>query len=300
MSNTFDECLSKFIKNELCEMKKTILENFDENMNNRKHNLFCAFDNKKIIMYMMLGRSFDSQLGTRLQHIALYLARKKYGAEYAPNLMVLSYDDAREGLVVKTVSDPMGRGDQQKIKWASSIEKADEIIENGRKRYKKQQPGMFKEYFFEMSKEKSEEVHKRIKPKKGTSLDRIADLLFIFGADKKSISCYELKAGGNLDTKNTDANKREVEEFYDLFDFYTFRESFFATCYNNMGEGNEPQGDIFRKIARDKQLRGSEFWKKILPEEYKFSDFVKLYKKAFDDSEIEKDIEKKIEEALTR
>ena len=50
MSNTFDECLSKFIKNELCKMKKTILENFDENMNNRKHNLFCAFDNKKIIM----------------------------------------------------------------------------------------------------------------------------------------------------------------------------------------------------------------------------------------------------------
>ena len=298
MPSSFDEELSKFIKDELCDMKTTILENFDDNMENRKHNIFCAFDNKKIIMYMMLGRSFDSQLGTRLQHIALFLARKKYGFEYAPNLMVMSYDKTDKRLVIKTVSDPMGKGDQQKIKWAASIAKAEEIINDGRKRYKTKKPEMFKEYYFEMSESDAEEIHMKIKPSKGTSPDRIADLLYIFGEDKKSISCYELKAGGNLDTKNTDANKKEVEEFYELFEFYEFREAFFATCYNNMGEGNEPQGDIFRKIDRSKQLRGSEFWEKVLPEGYDFSKFVALYKQAFEDAKIEADIEKKIKEAI--
>lgn len=296
---TFEEKVSKFIQGELCDMKDTILENFDSNMENRKHNIFCAFDDKKIIMYMMLGRSFDSQLGTRLQHIAMFLAREKYGIEYVPNLMVISYDNVNARLVVSTVSDPMGKGDQQKIKWASSEDAANKVIEKGRKRYKKQKPDMFNKYFFQMNMEKAEEVHKRIKPSKGKSLDRIADLLYIFGDDKKSISCYELKAGGNLDTKNTDANKKEVEEFYDLFDFYTYRESFFATCYNNMGEGNEPLGDIFRKISRNRQLRGTEFWEKVLPEGYSFTRFVELYKKAFCNSGIEEEIEKKIQEALT-
>jgi hypothetical protein len=83
-----------------------------------------------------------------------------------------------------------------------------------------------------------------------------------------------------------------------LFEFYEFREAFFATCYNNMGEGNEPQGDIFRKIDRSKQLRGSEFWEKVLPEGYDFSKFVALYKQAFEDAKIEADIEKKIKEAI--
>lgn len=298
MSSSFDEKLLKYIKDELCKMKITILENFNKNMDNRIHNIFCAFEERKIIMYMMLGRSFDSQLGTRLQHIALFLAREKYGFEYVPNLMVMSYDENKNRLLIKTVSDPMGTGDQQKIKWAETIEKADEIIKKDRTKYRKEKPEMFKEYSFKMSKFEAEEIHKKVKPNKGKSSCRIVDLLYIFGEDKKSISCFELKAGGNLDTKNTDANKREVEELDELFSFFKDREAYFATCYNNMGEGKEPQGDIFRKLDKSKQLKGSEFWEKILPDGYDFQKFVELYKKAFIASKIEDEIEKKIREAI--
>lgn len=298
MYNKFETELSEFIKDELNKMKTTILKNFDDNMENRQNNIFCAFDNKKIIIYMMLGRSFDSQLGTRLQHIALFLARKKYGHENVPNLFVMYYDDANELLGIKTVADPMGQGDQQKIKWVQSEAAADKAIKKGRKKYQKDYPEMFKYYSFKMNVEKANEVQKRVRPSKGKSEDRIVDLLYLFGEEKKSISCYELKAGGNLDTKNTDANKKEVEELYTLFDFFDVRESFFATCYNNMGEGNDPLGDIFRKIDRHKQLRGSEFWDKILPESYLYENFVNVYRKAFTDSGIEKEIENKIYEVL--
>ena len=88
MVSEFEDKLFKYMKQELLEMKAKILENFDENMENRKHNVFCSFEDKKIVMYMMLGRSLDSQLGTRLQHIAAFLAREKYGMEYAELLFV--------------------------------------------------------------------------------------------------------------------------------------------------------------------------------------------------------------------
>ena len=61
-----------------------------------------------------------------------------------------------------------------------------------------------------------------------------------------------------------------------------------------MGEGNEPQGDIFRKIPREKQLRGFEFWEKVLPENFDFGKFIELYKKAFEDTGLEKEIKEKI------
>lgn len=294
MISEFEDKLFEYMKQELLEMKAKIMENFDENMENRKHNVFCSFEDKKIVKYMMLGRSLDSQLGTRLQHIAAFLAREKYGTEYVPNLIVLTYDSAGEELVVKTVSFPLEKGTQQKIQWAESLVKADSVILEGRKTYKKNNPEMFKEYRFKMDDVSAENVRLKVKPSKGKASYRIADLLYIFGEDKNVISCFEVKAGGNLDTKNTDANKKEVEEFEELFEFFDRVESYFATCYNNMGEGNEPQGDIFRKIPRNKQLRGSEFWGKILPEDYDFEKFVALYKKAFEDTGLEKEIKEKI------
>ena len=295
-AKSFDKDISDFIKTELNGVKDTLLKKFNKNMENRKNNPFCSFNKKEIIMYMMAGRSFDSQLGTRLQHIAMYMARKKYGAEYVPNLIVLSFDDKTNELVMKTVTDPITKGTQQKIMWAKSLDDATTIILNKRKKHLKNNPNMFKEYRFDMDKKTASELPNKVIPKKDqekissgkkVDIDRIVDLLYIYGDKKNKICSFEIKAGGNLDTKNSVPNIDEVDELRDLFFFFGKSEAYFATCYNNMGEGNEPQGYIFTQIDRKKQLRGSEFWDKILPEKWDYSHFIDIYRKCFNSVKLE-------------
>ena len=204
--------LQNFISYEIISMKQNILEKFEENMKNRMNNFFCTFNNKKIIMYMMLGRSIDSQLGTKLQHIAMYMARERYGFSMVPNLVVMYQD--KKNICIRTVADPWEKGCQQKIKRAESKEKADALIEKNRKRYIMHNPSSVNSFKIELeSDEKVREILDCIKPSKGKSHDRVLDLLYFVDEDGKLIEadCFELKSGGNLDTKNSDANIREVD-----------------------------------------------------------------------------------------
>ena len=73
--------LEKYITKELQGLRENVISNFSENIENRKLNPFLCIDNKEIVKYMALGRSLDSQLGNRIQHIILYCTRLKYGME---------------------------------------------------------------------------------------------------------------------------------------------------------------------------------------------------------------------------
>lgn len=56
----------------------------------------------------------------------------------------------------------------------------------------------------------------------------------------------------------------------------------FATCYNNRGEGNSPDGAIFGMLDAEHKAIGRFFWEEILPlDEMTYEEFIALYSEAF-------------------
>lgn len=88
--------LEKYITKELQGLRENVISNFSENIENRKLNPFLCIDDKEIVKYMALGRSLDSQLGNRIQHIILYCTRLKYGMENAPNIISINKVSKKE------------------------------------------------------------------------------------------------------------------------------------------------------------------------------------------------------------
>lgn len=111
-----EECIKKeyisFIQKQLAEMAKTVKKNSSKNQAKRENNIFFIFSDKNAKKYMGTGRSFDSQLGTRLQKIAMFISRRKYGSECVPNLIVLYNVGA--SIKVSTISYPLRNGMSQK------------------------------------------------------------------------------------------------------------------------------------------------------------------------------------------
>ncbi|HFI0578948.1 TPA: hypothetical protein ACGO05_001381, partial [Streptococcus suis] len=119
----------------------------------------------------------------------------------------------------------------------------------------------------------------------------LVDLLYIEDIDdttKTRITTFELKSGGNLDTKNSSANVKEVQLLKDIFKFFPSNDSFFATTYNNAGEGS-PSGSVFAELERNnlEPKVGVDFWNMILPEELSYESFIEQYKQKFIESRIE-------------
>ena len=79
-----EECIKKeyisFIQKQLAEMAKTVKKNSSKNQAKRENNIFFIFSDKNAKKYMGTGRSFDSQLGTRVQKIAMFISRRQYGS----------------------------------------------------------------------------------------------------------------------------------------------------------------------------------------------------------------------------
>ena len=116
-----EECIKKeyisFIQKQLAEMAKTVKKNSSKNQAKRENNIFFIFSDKNAKKYMGTGRSFDSQLGTRLQKIAMFISRRKYGSECVPNLIVLYNVGA--SIKVSTISYPLRNGMSQKVYWTN-------------------------------------------------------------------------------------------------------------------------------------------------------------------------------------
>ena len=81
-----EECIKKeyisFIQKQLAEMAKTVKKNSSKNQAKRENNIFFIFSDKNAKKYMGTGRSFDSQLGTRLQKIAMFISSTSFDIFY--------------------------------------------------------------------------------------------------------------------------------------------------------------------------------------------------------------------------
>ncbi|SFC56572.1 TdeIII family type II restriction endonuclease [Butyrivibrio sp. YAB3001] len=347
------EKIQDFIINELSAMRDSIVEGATDNLANRQYNVFHGFSpaGKEIVKYMALGRSFDSQLGNRLQRIAMYISRLNYGVDNVPNFLFLCADKEEKQVTVWTFSFPdeldlrhknvgfnvyktqcymkaNSKSECVDVIMAQSADalkeliKAEKGIESFRGKNKKvldQELSEYRKHFETAIVERvydctSDDVLNHI-----NGIPKIIPVDLVYFEDNKTISLYEIKAGGDLDSKNCETNADEVLDNLKCFAFVEHHYSYFATCYNNRGEGGEdtyteddgviyrgqrPVGGVFniydkvdRKTGgkkwedmRKRILVGSMFWQKILPKEISYDDFIALYIKAFKDTSFEKEL----------
>ena len=261
----------QFVIDCLKDIKKTTVENYSENSINRKYNVFNCIKDNTISKYMGLGRSFDSKLGNEIQKIAMKLARVKYNDINVPNIILINTKDYKINrkflLELYVIKDNF----QQRV-------------------YYNLEPTDFSEYYdhnkiinqksivFTLPKSDTDDVLELLDKIKVTQKEEkiskykkiLVDLLYIEDIDdttRTRITTFELKSGGNLDTKNSNANVKEVKLLKDIFKFFPYNDSFFATTYNNAGDGS-PTGSIFTDLVKNnlESKVGIHFWNMILPE----------------------------------
>lgn len=289
MDKTVRKIYIDFIKKQLSEMAKTVKKNSSKNQAKRENNIFLIFSDKNAKKYMGTGRSFDSQLGTRLQKIAMFASRRKYGVENVPNIITLHA--LSDDICVSVISYPFSNGMSQKVYWTDNEAEA-LLNKTTRKLFDKGSSTVQKTSFKVASdqdtiKKIKKEFDERDVKKNGIPID-----LFFFeiDEDKRRIAhAYELKAGGNLDTKNAPSNAKEVISLETIFSFCDSSFSKFATCYDGKGDGT-PDGAIGNYLKRNQILIGEEFWKEILEKDVSYDDFIAIYKEAYALAKVEETV----------
>lgn len=276
--------LSLNVQNYMCDQLIKMSESIQEKYLDRvHHNPFYAFSktNSVAIKYMSLGRSFDSQLGNRMQKICMYSARETYGAENVPNFVFISKSDNNR-ITMWCYSYPEEYAtkygvDICKTQKVSKVSNSENLVDT----IFRSIGGAHRDTF--VSEHNIERVTKEYKPEfdceveeikssiKDSLIERVFDCsdeqIKNFDAGKKSfpvdllyihddaIYTFEIKIGGGLDTKNRAENANEVLRNEKFFSFFGKVYSYFGTCYNNAG-GDEGTGDI--KNINGVLLRGNE------------------------------------------
>ncbi|WEV43776.1 TdeIII family type II restriction endonuclease [Lactobacillus sp. ESL0684] len=285
--------LKTFIIDQLKDMAKTIVKNTEKNIKSRTNNPFNSISDE-VGKHMGLGRSFDSQLGTRLQKIALYLARRKYGKENVPNIILMSSKNNQDIVNVVRIAYDLSPefGMTQKVYWKEPGFDFKGVFTHELIKLYKKDPSKFciKNDSIHCTIDEILTIKNKINEIDENGNGIPVDLVFF---DKKdNAHTFELKAGGNLDTKNTKSNVSEVENLKLIFKIFGNNESKFATCYNNNGEGNTPKGTIFNKLSSKEQAVGKNFWEEILPKSLTYDKFIQIYHKAFKEAKVEETIVK--------
>lgn len=259
--NRIEIKIAQIIKTELEEMVENILSKHKRNQINRGNNPFNCFEDSYIKNYMGMGRSFDSQLGNRLQNIAFKLLSLS-NHKVAPNRVILNI---------------VGNILYMHCEQDNSLKQQIYIVKNSA-----MTPQAYSVEIDEQQIDFYSSLSKIYKTKNG-QLGIPVDLLYLNLNKNGAFRAFEIKAGGNLDTKNADANYNEVIRLEKILHPFGNSKSFFATCYNNMGENEMPQGSIFYKLDKTQILIGKVFWNKVLPKDITYERFIEIYQYIFRD-----------------
>lgn len=286
--------LAGFIEQELSAMTDNIVSNYADNVRKRANNPFLRFNNSSINKYMALGRSLDSQLGNRLQRIILHIARVKYGLLRVPNVVSIDVaNEAERNIVCKLYSVPFvvpasmrnnGFNPYQQAIYIG-CNKSDRDIKRILKI--KARADVLQTASFSFNRI-SEEALQHIKSKSGRRI--LVDLLF-FDCPNDTLNnanAFEIKMGGNLDTKNARSNADEVKELSNIFGFLPANFAYFATCYGTCSESVADK--VTEVMGENALLNGRQFWDKVIPstpETFDYEDFIRVYNRAFLLSNIE-------------
>lgn len=292
--------LTEFIQKELSSMSENIINNFEDNMKNRENNPFLAFEDEDIKKYMGLGRSVDSQLGNRLQRIIFYISRMRYGNLCVPNLVTIDIDDEEKRNITFTLySYPCEAASSELKKGANPYKQTIHVHKNlSEARVKSYLKIKEKSTVLEHRDFKFYGVHNDtfdfIKKLKGKVIP--VDLLFFECDDDKTLksaSAFEIKMGGNLDTKNSKSNANEVADLKRLLGFIPCNLSYFATCYGNCSHA--VASEVKAILGEHAILNNSAFWNKVLPEDKEalgYDEFISIFREAFQSTGLEEKLQK--------
>ena len=286
--------IEDFLAHEFKDMTDRIRSGFENNMRQREKNPFLPFKNTAIKKYMALGRSFDSQLGNRIQRIVFFLAREKYGTIGVPNITVLSLDDISNSITVTLYTIPLDldRKWQNKsfnpfVQYVYVSRDLDEATIKRKLKIKKSCTELLTMTYTISS---NPTTNKALATWKGRSYP--VDLLTVSLRDNPvrsidALRVYEIKLGGNLDTKNAPSNAEEVLKNKNVFSFINNSHSYFATCYGECSQA------VRRAIAEKEceLLSPEEFWPSVLPEGLSYAQLIDLFQTQFTSSHIEEAIE---------
>lgn len=286
MTEETRELLYNKIFSELNGLAQNVVANYQDNMTNRENNPFLVFDDAEIKKYMALGRSVDSQLGNRLQRIIFCFARMRYGMVNVPNIVEINIiDPTRRNIecILYSVDCSLPLVEQNKgfnpYRQYVYINKhsTEKQIKNSLK-IKASSTSLVKHVF--VFNGISQSTMRALKKKNGKKLP--VDLLF-FDCPITSLdqaNAFEIKMGGNLDTKNAESNAKEVKRLSDMFSFLANHSAYFATCY---GECSDAVKSELEKILGGNTICNNRtFWDKIIPSsEFTYNDFIEVYTQAF-------------------
>ena len=286
------------IFSELNGLAQNVVANYQDNMTNRENNPFLIFDAVNAQKYMALGRSIDAQLGNRIQRIIFYIARMKYGMEHTPNIVEINIiDHAARNIecVLYSVSFDLALPEQNKdfnpYRQYIYVDKhsTESEIKKTLKIRKNSNSLNVERYLFDGV--SNDLINHLLNPKIHAKKLPV-DLLF-FDCPPNILdgsNSFEIKMGGNLDTKNSESNANEVRRLSNLFEFLTNNHAFFATCY---GECSAAVRREVEAILGNRAICNNRaFWNKIIPSEtFTYEDFIGIYTEAFRNTGLERQLD---------
>lgn len=280
--------LAAFLREELASMADNVAEHFAENMENRKLNPFLVFEDESIPKYMALGRSLDAQLGNRIQRMLFRITRMRYGTLHVPNLVAIDITDASRRAITcrlysvpfdlptseqNTKFDPYQQKvcigfdrDTKHVKRLLKVKASSDSLLTAAFRFENIPEAAFQ--FLTAHKQKTIPV----------------DLLF-FDSPAGVLdggNAFEVKMGGNLDTKNAKSNAGEVKDLSILFSFLPHSKAWFATCYGVCSSA--VVAEMEAAVGKGHILNNRTFWDQIIPEgenRFTYDDFIAAFRQAF-------------------
>ena len=280
------------IFSELSGLAQNVVANYQDNMRNRENNPFLVFDDNDTKKYMALGRSVDSQLGNRIQRIIFAISRMRFGMEHVPNIVEINITDRiaknvecvlysvscdltsehynkdfnpyRQYVYINKHSTEKQIKSSLKIKARSNVLSKLSFVFNGI----------------------TDEAMALLLEKSGKSIP--IDLLFFDCpiATLDQANAFEIKMGGNLDTKNAESNAKEVKRLSDMFSFLANHSAYFATCYGECSAA--VKSDLEEILGGNTICNNRAFWDKIIPSnEFTYDDFIGVYTEAFRATDLE-------------
>ncbi len=273
---------------ELNGLMQNVVANYQENMMNRESNPFLVFDDINVKKYMALGRSVDSQLGNRIQRIIFFIARMRYRTERVPNIVEIN-------IVDRTARN---------IECILYSVSCDLPLEEQNKGF-----NPYRQYIYVDTHSSEKDIKRSLKIKSNSSslcidkyrFDGIAieamnnllnnkvygkklpvDLLFFdcLSGTLDGANAFEIKMGGNLDTKNSESNAEEVKRLSNVFSFLVNHSAFFATCYGECSAA--VKSDLEEILGSNAICNNRTFWNKIIPnDKFTYDEFISIYADVF-------------------
>lgn len=286
--------LHNFIYKELVAMTSNVITNYSINMSNRENNPFLLFEDTSIKKYMALGRSVDAQLGNRIQRIIFYISRLRYGLQNVPNIITLDIcNEGTKSISCTLYSVPHDLDEREQNKNFDPYKQI--ILVGSNKTYKE-----IKKLLHVKATSNSiikvdftfnnidEDTFKFIETMNNKRIP--VDLIYFDcqNTELNNANTYEIKMGGNLDTKNAKSNAQEVKDLLTLFGFLQNNHSYFATCYGECS--SSVVSNIEKIIGNDAILNNIDFWNKIIPtleNTFTYHEFIDVFKDAFKSSDLE-------------